>query len=266
MSLSRREWLSTALAVPISSLAPQAPLAPGARAWREQFPALNQEINGRPLAYLDNAATTQRPRAVTEALARYDERDNANPSRDLHTLAKRSAVALDAARARVARFINAPTTDQVIFTRGTTEGVNLIAATWGAARVHAGDDIVVTLAEHASNLFPWQRLARQAGARLIVVGLHADGRLNLSEMEKAISPRTRLVAVAHVSNVLGIVYPVGEICALARRRGAAVMVDAAQSAPHVRLDVQALGCDFLACSSHKMLGPMGVGVLWIRGD
>ena len=230
---------------------------PGARAWRQQFPALNQQINGRPLAYLDNAATTQRPRAVTAALAHYDERDNANPSHDLHTLARRSAVAIDAARARVARFLNAPAADQVIFTRGTTEGINLIAATWGAARVRAGDDIVVTLAEHASNLFPWQRLAREAGARLIVVGVHADGRLNMTEMEEAISPRTRLVAVAHVSNVLGIVYPVAEICALARRRGAAVLVDAAQSAPHVRLDVKALGCDFLACSSHKMLGSDG---------
>lgn len=266
MRLSRRELLTTVTGASMSRLAAQTPPASGVAAWRAQFPALTQDVGGHPLAYLDNAATTQRPRAVTDALVRYDERDNANPSPAMHMLARRSAAASDAARARVARFINATGAENVIFTRGTTEGINLIASTWGARHVRAGDEVVVTLAEHASNLFPWQRLAHDAGARLTVIGVQDDGRLNMAELEHALSPRTRLVAVTHVSNVLGIVYPVAEICALARRRGAAVLVDAAQSAPHLRLDVQQLGCDFLACSSHKMLGPMGVGVLWVRGE
>lgn len=266
MYLSRRELLTTMTAVSITPWAVPPGRGDRVTSWRTQFPALAQEFGGRPLAYLDNAATTQRPRAVTAAQVHYDEHDNANPSADLHTLARRSAAASDTARARVARFLNAKDAAEVIFTRGTTEGINLVAATWGAARVRAGDEIIVTLAEHASNLFPWQRLARAAGATLTVIGVHDDGRLNMSEFEGALSRRTRLVAATHVSNVLGIVYPVGEICALARRRGAAVLVDAAQSAPHVPIDVQDLGCDFLACSSHKMLGPMGVGVLWVRGD
>lgn len=235
-------------------------------AWRAQFPALSQHISGQPLAYLDNAATTQRPREVIEALTRFYEHDNANPSATMHTLARRAADVQDGARTAVARFLNASSPDEVIFTRGTTEGINLVAATWGIADVRAGDEIVVTIAEHASSLFPWQRLSRQVGARLKVVDVHDDGQLRLDRLEDALTSRTRLVAVTHVSNVLGIVYPVAEICALARRRGAAVLIDAAQSAPHMRLDVQHLDCDFLAFSSHKLLGPMGVGVLWVRAD
>jgi cysteine desulfurase / selenocysteine lyase len=277
MNLSRRQMLSTlacAAVAPGGELRYQTP-APSSGtgsatqavgAWRAQFPALAQKINGHPLAYLDNAATTSRPRAVIDALVGFYERDNANPSAAMHTLARRAAAAQDAARAAVARFVNAPGAEDVIFTRGTTEGINLVAATWGVSRVRAGDNIVVTLAEHASNLFPWQRLAAQTGARLTVVGVLDDGQLRMDEFERALTSRTRLVAVTHVSNVLGIVYPVAEICALARRRGAAVLVDAAQSAPHVPIDVQQLGCDFLAFSSHKMLGPMGAGVLWVRSD
>lgn len=233
---------------------------------RSAFPALTQQISGHPLAYLDNAATTLRPRSVIDAVAGFDERDNANPSPAMHTLARRSADAHDAARLSAARFVNASGPEEVIFTRGTTEGVNLVAATWGAASIKAGDEIVLTIAEHASNLFPWQRLARQAGAALHVIDVQDDGRLGLDRVEAAMSPRTRLVAVTHVSNVLGLVYPVEEVCAIARRHGAAVFVDAAQSAPHVPLDVRRIGCDFLAFSSHKLLGPMGVGVLWVRGD
>jgi cysteine desulfurase/selenocysteine lyase len=272
MRLSRRELMTTIAGASMTGLASKAraaaqtPALSGVAAWRLQFPALAQEAGGHPLAYLDNAATTQRPRAVTQALVRYDEHDNANPSAGMHLLARRSAAASGAARARVARFINASSAEELIFTRGTTEGINLVAATWGARHVRAGDEIVVSLAEHASNLFPWQRLARDAGARVIVVGVHDDGRLDMGALERAITARTRLVAVTHVSNVLGIVYPVAEICALARRRGAAVLVDAAQSAPHVPVDVRQLGCDFLAFSSHKMLGPMGVGALWVRGE
>jgi cysteine desulfurase / selenocysteine lyase len=272
MNLSRRQMLSTLACVTIGPGAEPRHRTPtpnsdaDVAAWRTQFPALAQKINGHPLAYLDNAATTSRPRAVIDALVRFYERDNANPSAAMHTLARRAAAAQDAARAAVARFVNARSADEVIFTRGTTEGINLVAATWGVAHVRAGDDIVVTLAEHASNLFPWQRLAAQAGARLTVVGVQDDGQLRMDELERALTPRTRLVAVTHVSNVLGIVYPVAEICALAQRRGAAILVDAAQSAPHIRLDIRQLGCDFVAFSSHKMLGPMGVGVLWVRSD
>jgi cysteine desulfurase/selenocysteine lyase len=230
------------------------------------FPSLAQEIEGRPLAYLDNAATTLRPREVIGALSRFYETDNANPSASLHTLARRAAAALETARAIVAQFVNAASAEEIIFTRGTTEGINLVAATWGAASVRSGDEIVLTVAEHASNLFPWQRLASSAGARSKLVGIHDDGRLRLDALESAVTPRTRLVAVTHVSNVLGIVYPVADVCAVARRNGAAVLIDAAQSAPHLPLDVQRLGCDFLAFSSHKLLGPMGVGVLWARAD
>jgi cysteine desulfurase/selenocysteine lyase len=235
-------------------------------AWRSHFPALAQEVSGYPLAYLDNAATTLRPRDVIDALVRFYERDNANPSPGLHTLARRAAEAQDAARRRVAQFLNAATSEEVIFTRGTTEAVNLLAATWGVHEVRTGDEIVVTIAEHASNLFPWQRLAAQTGARLKVVDVDDEGRLRLDQLAAMLTTRTRLVTVPHVSNVLGLVNPVAEISALAHRHGAAVFVDAAQSAPHLRLDVQQLGCDFLAFSSHKLLGPMGVGVLWGRAE
>lgn len=233
---------------------------------RERFPALGQRVADRPLAYLDNAATTLRPREVIDAIARFYETDNANPGASLHALARRAAGALSNARAHVARFINAASPEEVIFTRGTTEGINLVAATWAAAHVRWGDRIVLTRAEHASNLFPWQRAAAHAGAEVVLADVRADGTLDPAAVEALLTPRTRLVAMTHVSNVLGLVYPVATIAALARRVGAAVVVDAAQSAPHVRLDVQALGCDFLAFSSHKMLGPMGVGVLWARRD
>jgi cysteine desulfurase / selenocysteine lyase len=181
-------------------------------------------------------------------------------------LARRSAERLAAARTRVARFIGAPNASEVIFTRGTTEGINLVADTWGEANVGAGDEIVVTVAEHYSNLLPWRRLAGRAGARIVVVDVQDDGRFDPARLREAMTERTKLVAFSHVSNVLGLVNPAQELCAVARARNVRVFVDAAQSAPHVPLDVSTMGCDFLACSSHKMLGPMGVGVLWVRGD
>lgn len=233
--------------------------------WRTRFPALRQQVNGHPLAYLDSAATSLRPRAVIDAVARYYETDNANPGATLHTLARRSASNLAAARARVARFIGGEAAE-VVFTRGTTEAINLVAATWGEANLTTGDEIVVTVAEHYSNLLPWRRLASRVGARMVVVDVTDDGRLDAARVRDALTSRTKLLAFSHVSNVLGIVNPAQEVCALARRQNVRVLVDAAQSAPHVPLDVRALGCDFLACSSHKMLGPMGVGVLWARAE
>jgi cysteine desulfurase / selenocysteine lyase len=234
--------------------------------WRTHFPALTQLVNGHPLAYLDSAATTLRPRAVIDAVTTYYETDNANPGATLHTLAKRSASRLGAARARVARFLGAADPAEVVFTRGTTEAINLVAATWGEANITAGDEIVLTVAEHYSNLLPWRRLAARVGARVVVVDVTDDGRIDPARVREACTSRTKLLAFSHVSNVLGLINPAHELCALARERDIRVLVDAAQSAPHVSLDVKALGCDFLACSSHKMLGPMGLGVLWARAE
>ncbi|OFW42131.1 MAG: hypothetical protein A3J29_05150 [Acidobacteria bacterium RIFCSPLOWO2_12_FULL_67_14b] len=235
-------------------------------AWREQFPALAQLVNGHPLAYLDSAATTLRPRAMIDELSRFDASDNANPSATLHTLARRAAQRYAAARQRVASFLNAADPGEIVFTKGTTEGINLVAAAWGPANLRAGDEIVLTIAEHYSNLLPWRALADRVGASIRIVDIGDDGVLSPSRVADACSSRTRLVAFSHVSNVLGIVNPAAEICAAARRRGALSLIDAAQSAPHLRLDVRSLGCDFLACSAHKLLGPMGIGVLWGRRE
>ncbi len=269
MPLDRREFLAATGVAALAGVSPS-PLQPlagrrGAEAWRREFPALDQRINGRPLAYLDSAATTQRPRQVIEAITRFYSADNANPGAALHTLARRAAGHYAAARVRVAAFVNAADPGEVIFTKGTTEGINLVAATF-AGTLKAGDEIVVTVAEHYSNLLPWRAVAARTGAVIRTVDVDDDGRVVASRVAGAIGARTRLIAVSHVSNVLGLVAPVTEIAAVARPRGVAVLVDAAQSAPHLRLDVQALGCDFLACSAHKMLGPMGVGVLWARRE
>jgi cysteine desulfurase/selenocysteine lyase len=244
----------------------QAVAPSGVAAWRAQFPALPQLVNGQPLAYLDSAATTLRPRRVIDAVSRFYETDNANPSGTLHTLARRSVAHLGGARQRVAAFLNAADASEVVFTKGTTEGINLVASAWGAANLRSGDEIVVTLAEHYSNLLPWRALAERTGAIIRVVDLNDDGTLSPSRVAEACTNRTKLVAFSHVSNVLGIINPAAEICEVARRHGAFSLIDAAQSAPHVALDVRALGCDFLACSAHKLLGPMGTGVLWGRRD
>jgi len=238
----------------------------GVTAWRELFPALRQQVNGHPLAYLDSAATTLRPRGVIDSVARFQETDNANPSGTLHTLARRSAQQLAAARQKVAAFLNANDASEVVFTKGTTEGINLVAATWAAANLKSGDEIVLTVAEHYSNLLPWRAVAERTGARIRTVDVNDDGLVWPSRFTEAFTGRTRLVVFSHVSNVLGIVNPAAAICALARRHGARVLIDAAQSAPHLRLDVRALDCDFLAWSSHKLVGPMGVGVLWVRRE
>jgi cysteine desulfurase / selenocysteine lyase len=232
---------------------------------RPDFPILDQTVHGHPLVYLDNAATTQKPLPVLEALRHYYERQNANVHRGIHELSNRATTAFEAARERAARFINARSADEIIFTRGTTEGINLVAYSWGAARVRRGDQILLTEMEHHSNIVPWQLLAQRAGAQVRYLPVRGDeGLLDLSRLDEALTPEVKLLAVTHVSNTLGTINPVAEICARARKRGVATLVDAAQSAGHRPLDVQALGCDFLAFSGHKMCGPTGIGVLYGR--
>lgn len=233
--------------------------------WPSSFPALQQRVNEHPLTFLDSAATTLRPQSVIDALVDYYSTDNANPSR-VHTLASRAADRLSAARQTVARFVNATDPAEIIFVRGTTEGINLVAGTWGTATLQAGDEIVLTVAEHSSNLMPWTRAARQAGAKIRVVDVDDEGRPRLDQFKEILSNRTRMVAFSHVSNVLGYINPAKEMCALARQVGARVVIDGAQGAPHLKVDVQDLGCDFYVFSGHKMLGPMGTGVVWGRRE
>jgi cysteine desulfurase/selenocysteine lyase len=230
--------------------------------WRADFPALSQTVNGHPLAYLDSAATTQRPAAMLAALESYYRTDNANPGDALHALARRAHERYEGARRTLADFIHAADPDEVAWVRGTTEGINLVASAWARPRLRPGDEVLLTVAEHASNLLPWRLVAGQTGAILRYVDVDDEGRVRLDDLERQLSSRTRLFAFSHVSNVAGYVNPAARLCAVARSAGARVLIDAAQSAPHVPLDVQSLGCDFLVFSSHKMLGPMGVGVLW----
>ena len=234
--------------------------------WRADFPALNQTVNGHPLAYLDSAATTQRPAAVLAALLDYYRHDNANPGGTLHALARRAHEQYEGARRVLAAFINAADPDEVVWVRGTTEGINLIASAWARPRLRPGDEVLLTVAEHTSNLLPWRLVAEDTGAALRYLDVDDEGRVQLDDLDRKLSERTRLLSFSHVSNVAGYINPAAEICARARRAGARVLIDAAQSAPHVPLDVQNLGCDFLVFSSHKMLGPMGVGVLWGRRE
>jgi cysteine desulfurase/selenocysteine lyase len=240
------------------------PPAPDWTALRADFPILDQTVHGHPLVYLDNAATTQKPRAVIEALSRYYERDNANVHRAIHELSTRATTAYEAARTRVARFLNAASSEEIIFTRGTTESINLVAYVF-TPRLHPGDVIVATEMEHHSNLVPWQLLARRTGARLRLVPVTGDeGLLDLSRLDELLAENAKLFAFTHISNSLGTINPVAELCARARRHGVVTLVDAAQSAGHAPLDVTALGCDFLAFSGHKMAGPTGIGVLYGR--
>jgi cysteine desulfurase/selenocysteine lyase len=229
-----------------------------------QFPALSQTINNTKLIYFDTAATAQRPRPVIDAIADFYSHDNANPSANLHTLAQRSFERYERARTTVASFIGAAEPLEIVWTRGTTEGINLVASTWGEANIGHGDEIVLTVAEHASNMLPWQLLAKRKDARLRYVEILDNGELNMDSLRNQLSEKTKLVCFSHVSNVLGIINPAAEICHVAHQAGAKVLIDAAQSVPHIPIDVQKLGCDFLAFSSHKIMGPMGVGVLWVK--
>lgn len=232
---------------------------------RDQFPTLNQAVNGKPLVYLDNAATTQKPLAVIEALDRFYRLDNANVHRGLHALSMRATDAYEGARARVAAFIGAAAPEEVIFTRGTTESINLVAASWGGANLKKGDVILLTEMEHHSNLVPWQMVARQTGATLRYIPVTGDeGLLDLSGIDALLTPEVKLVAFTHVSNTLGTINPAADLCARARKVGAVTVVDAAQSIGHMPLDVAAIGCDFLAFSGHKMAASTGIGVLYGR--
>lgn len=234
---------------------------------RDDFPALHQTVRGHPLVYLDNAATSQKPRAVLDALNRYYERDNANVHRGIHELSNRATTAFEAARQRVARFLNARASEEIIFTRGTTEAINLVASAWGNRHVKIGDQILLTEMEHHSNLVPWQLLAERTGAKLVFVPVVNDeGLLDLTRFDDLLTPRVKLFAMVHISNSLGTVNPVAHLCARARKLGITTLVDAAQSAGHMPLDVREIGCDFLAFSGHKVCGPTGIGVLYGRGE
>ncbi|HXR08324.1 MAG TPA: cysteine desulfurase [Candidatus Acidoferrum sp.] len=234
---------------------------------RADFPILDQKVHGHPLVYLDNAATAQKPRAVMDALSRFYEHDNANVHRGIHELSRRSTEAYEAARARAARFLNARQSAEIIFTRGATEGINLVAHTWGAKNLLPCDSILLTEMEHHSNIVPWQMLAQRTGATLAYLPITGDdGLLDLRGLEAALAKKVKLFAFTHISNTLGTINPVAELCARARARGIVTLVDAAQSAGHCPLDVQEIGCDFLAFSGHKICGPTGIGVLYGRRE
>jgi cysteine desulfurase / selenocysteine lyase len=234
---------------------------------RADFPILDQKVHGQPLIYFDNAATTQKPRAVIEALRCYYERDNANVHRGIHELSNRATAGFEAARARAAKFINARSTDEIIFTRGTTEGINLVAQAWGSKNIKAGDRILLTEMEHHSNIVPWQLLAERSGAKLVYLPITGDiGLLDLSRLDECLTKEVKLFAMTHISNSLGTINPVADLCARARKLGITTLVDAAQSAGHRPIDVQEIGCDFLVLSGHKMCGPTGIGVLYGRQE
>jgi len=233
---------------------------------RHDFPILEREVNGKRLVYLDNAATSQKPRQVIQALTGYYERHNANIHRGVHRLAEEATAAYEEARQKVGCFIGAPDTRALIFTRGTTESINLVAHAWGRKFLREGDEVVLTEAEHHSNLVPWQLAAQATGAKLRFITIQDDGTLDLEEAERLIGPKTGLVGCIHASNVVATINPVEKLAELAHENHALMLVDGAQSAPHLPVDVEALGCDFFACSGHKMLGPTGVGVLWGRPE
>jgi cysteine desulfurase / selenocysteine lyase len=238
------------------------PVDARAAAIREDFPILHRRIGENRLVYLDNGASSQKPEAVIQVLDDYYRRYNANVHRGVHTLSEEATAAFEQARIKVARFINAPSDKQIIFTRGTTEGINLVAQSWGRANLGPGDEVVITEMEHHSNIVPWQIMRDQLGFTLRYIPMTEDGLLDLSDLETLINSKTRMVSFIHVSNVLGTVNPVATLVEAARRVGAKVLLDGAQSVPHMPVDVQALDVDFLVFSSHKMCGPTGVGVLY----
>lgn len=234
------------------------------KALRKDFPILERQVHGKPLVYLDNAATSQKPLAVIEAVDRYYRHYNSNVHRSVHLLAEEATVAYEEARRKVARFINAPRTEEVIFTRGTTESINLVAYAWGRTNIKAGDEIVITEMEHHSNIVPWHMLAEEKGAKVKFIPVDDAGRLILDDLDRIITPATKLVAFTHVSNAVGTVNPAETIVKAAKEEGALVLIDGAQSVPQMPTDVQTMGADFLAFSGHKMCGPTGIGVLWAR--
>lgn len=229
---------------------------------KSYFPILNQEINGHPLVYLDSAATSQKPKQVIEVLQKYYVYENSNVHRGVHTLGNRATDAYEGAREKVRKFINAKSTKEVIFTRGTTTSLNIVSSGYGRQNIKEGDEIVITLMEHHANFIPWQQLAKEKGATLKFIDLEADGTLSLDKVRATITPNTKIVSVAMASNVMGTINPIKEITKIAHENGAIMVVDAAQGAPHLSIDVQDLDCDFLAFSGHKMCGPTGIGVLY----
>ncbi|HIL90643.1 MAG TPA: cysteine desulfurase [Gemmatimonadetes bacterium] len=233
---------------------------------RREFPALEQSINGRPLVYLDNAATSQKPRVVLDALQAYYENDNANVHRGIHELSRRATVAYEESRAKVAGWVGAAEPSEIVWTRGTTEAINLVSTAWGLDNVGEGDEILISVLEHHSNIIPWQLLARRTGAVIKYIELDEQGRWILDELPRLLTDRTKVVAISHVSNALGTVNPVKRVAAAAHEVGALVLVDGAQGAVHMKVDVQELGVDCYAFSGHKMCGPTGIGALWARRD
>jgi len=233
---------------------------------RKDFPILDQTVHGKPLAFLDTAASAQKPRQVIDAMSNFYARDYANIHRGVYSLSERATAAFEAVRERAARFLGAASPREIVFVRGTTEAINLVASTFGRMNVRAGDEVLITHMEHHSNIVPWQMLCDQVGAQLRVAPVDDRGDLVLDEFEKLLTPRTRLAAVVHVSNSLGTVNPVREIVELAHARGVAVLLDGAQAVPHAKVDVRELGCDFYAFSGHKLFGPSGVGVLYGREE
>lgn len=229
---------------------------------RQLFPILDQQVNGKPLVYLDSAATSQKPLPVIEAIDNYYRQYNSNVHRGVHTLGTKATDAYEGAREKVRRFIGAASTEEIIFTRGTTTAINLVAASYGRANVREGDEIVITYMEHHSNIIPWQQVAKQTGATLKYIPLQPDGTIRLEDVEQTVTPNTKIVAIMYVSNVLGTINPVKEIAQIAHKNGAVVVVDGAQSTPHMKVDVQDIDCDFYAFSGHKMCGPTGIGVLY----
>ena len=233
---------------------------------RTEFPVLHQMVNGKPLVYLDNASTSQKPQAVIDTLVQYYTMDNSNVHRGVHTLSQRATDHYEEARAKVRRFINAEADEEIIYVRGTTEGINLVAQTFGRQNVGEGDEIIVTAMEHHSNIVPWQILCQERGAHLKVIPITDSGELVMEEYERLLGPRTKLVSIVHQSNALGTVNPAKQITDMAHGLGVPVLVDGAQSAPHMTVDVQDLGCDFFVFSGHKLYGPTGIGVLYGRAD
>ncbi len=229
---------------------------------RQDFPVLKQTIHGKPLVYLDSAATAQKPFAVIDAIRKFHEVDCANIHRGVHELSQRSTAAYEETRVKARRFLNSRTTNDLIFVRGTTEGINLVASSWGRGNVKQGDEIVISALEHHSNIVPWQMLCEENNAKLRVIPMNDRGELILEEYEKLLNPRTKLVAFTHVSNALGTINPAAEMIAMAHKAGALTLVDGAQAAPHLKIDVQALDADFYTFSGHKIFGPTGIGILY----